>query len=141
MTTHTVLSAFPLVIPVGEIFIALIVRLVVGYGLLTLAQYHLTHGKRPFAHDLQGLFSFHASSIVVLGALIEIALATLIVIGLYTQIAALLAMILCVKIIVFRKRFPHFGNESVQYYWAIGTLAFALALVGSGGYFSFDYPL
>ncbi len=78
---------------------------------------------------------------MTLGAVIEIVLATLIVIGLYTQIAALLTLILCIKIVVFKKKFPHFAHESTRYYWAIGALAFALALVGSGGYFSFDYPL
>ncbi len=141
MTSHIVLSVFPHTIPVGEVFIALIVRLVVGYGILSLAYYHITRGKKNFAHDLQKYVRGYASGVVILGAAIEIAIATLLIIGLYTQIAALLSMILFIKILFLTKQFPHMGFESRRYYWVLLILSAALVLTGSGGYFSFDYPL
>lgn len=141
MTSHIVLSSFPHIIPVGEVFIALIVRLVVGYGILTLAYYHLTRGKAHFAHDLGKYLHGHSSTIVILAACGEIVIAVLLIVGLYTQIAALLASILFIKILFLSKQLPHMGFESRRYHWTLLILSAALILTGSGGYFSFDYPL
>lgn len=141
MTSHIVLSTFPHIIPAGEVFIALIVRLIVGYGILTLAYYHLTRGRAHFAHDLKRYFHKYAPALVVVAACIELILAVLVIIGLYTQIAALLSFILFLKILFLSKQFPHMGAESKRYYWTLCILSLALFLTGSGGYFSFDYPL
>jgi uncharacterized membrane protein YphA (DoxX/SURF4 family) len=141
MTSHIALSTFPYLIPAGEVLIALIVRLLVAYGICALAYYHIGRGRSPLTHDIRTYARSYSNTLVILGALIEFVLAILIFIGLYTQIAALLSMILFLKILFLSKYFPHFGNDSRRYYWTLCILSFALVLTGSGGYFSFDYPL
>jgi uncharacterized membrane protein YphA (DoxX/SURF4 family) len=123
------------------VLIALTVRLILGYAAITLAHYHLTRGRVPFTHDLKKHFGHYAPYLVVFGGAIEIIIAVLLVIGLCTQIAALLSAALYIKILFLSKHYPHFGFESKRYYWVLCILSFALALAGSGGYFSFDYPL
>lgn len=77
--------------------------------------------------------------ITVYGA-VEIALAVLMIIGLYTQLAALvMALILVIKL-VYKIKKRAFLTDGVNYYLLLLVMALSILVTGAGA-FAFDMPL
>jgi uncharacterized membrane protein YphA (DoxX/SURF4 family) len=76
----------------------------------------------------------------ILGALIIFAAAVLLIIGLYTQAAAIVGMLVGLKHMIYARRYPHIMPISA----AAGALLFMMSLsllfFGAGA-FAFDLPL
>lgn len=134
------LSLFPELLFVGSVMTPFILRLLVAYAVGSLALQHIGKQGELFAHDLHAVFKKDAIHIVKVGAALEIAIAALLAIGLFTQAAALLAAILFAKILFFKKMYPHFGTENKKYYWILLVLSLCIFLSGAGP-FAFDLPL
>jgi uncharacterized membrane protein YphA (DoxX/SURF4 family) len=76
---------------------------------------------------------------VILGVL-DLIFGVLLVLGLFTQLAALLtALLLFVKMLKKIKE-KAFFNDGVNYYFILFIIAISLLFIGPGA-FSFDYPL
>jgi uncharacterized membrane protein YphA (DoxX/SURF4 family) len=134
------LSLFPELLFVGSVMTPFILRLVVAYAVGTLAMNHLGKQAEGFEKDLTPLFKDTSRTVVKAGAITEIIIAALLAVGLFTQVAALLAVILFGKILFFGKRFPHFGTESRSYHWVLLILSIVVLLSGAGP-FAIDIPL
>lgn len=106
----------------------LVLRLVLG---ITLAWF----GYRKIKQ--QGKSS--GSNSIIYGA-IEILIAIFLIIGLFTQLAALLnALILVIKI-AYKIRDRKFLTDGINYYVLLLAIALAVAVLGPG-WFAFDLPL
>jgi uncharacterized membrane protein YphA (DoxX/SURF4 family) len=77
-------------------------------------------------------------AVFVLG-LLELAIGALLLLGLYTQVAALLGAALTAKFAFLSRKEP-FGSASVTVYILVALISFSLALTGPG-FFAFDLPL
>ena len=71
---------------------------------------------------------------------VEITISTLMPLGAYTQIAALLAMLLAVKFIAIHKHFAHPLIPSRIFYILLLFASFSLFVTGAGA-FAFDLPI
>ena len=120
-------SLFPYLLSYQEIA-PFILRIVLG---LTLAWF----GYKK----IQQKGTSSGSNSVVYG-IIEIVIAAFLIIGLYTQLAALLnALILTIKI-GFKIRDKAFLTDGVNYYVLLLTMALSVAFLGAGMW-AFDLPL
>ena len=70
----------------------------------------------------------------------EIIIGTLFVLGLFTQIAALLAMLYTFKLLVLRKRFAHPLIPKGGFLVLLFAASFSLFITGAG-IFAFDLPI
>jgi uncharacterized membrane protein YphA (DoxX/SURF4 family) len=78
--------------------------------------------------------------IPIFAAIVEFAVAALLIVGLFTQAAALIGAIAALKDIVWRKRYAAFFL--LTYAASVLLLAICIALAVSGpGAFAFDLPL
>lgn len=64
----------------------------------------------------------------------------MLVVGFYTQIAALLGIVASVKFLFFKKRFPTLADHSPAYYMLVIAICASLMLSGAGA-IAFDLPL
>jgi uncharacterized membrane protein YphA (DoxX/SURF4 family) len=70
----------------------------------------------------------------------EVIIGVMLIIGLYTQIAALLALIGAIKLIYFRNRFPSLSEKPVAYHLLVIAVSASLMLSGAGA-IAVDLPL
>lgn len=131
------LSIFPSLLVYG-LAAPLLLRLAAGILFLVWATGCFGSGKHAIRARLEEWGLPGKETTVVLG-LIQIAVGALLVVGLYTQIAALLATLLAIKFAFLSRKEP-FGSASMVVYILVAIISFSLALTGPG-FFAFDLPL
>ncbi len=125
-------SVFPSLLAWSE-FSPLLIR-------LTLAAILFFWAKRAFAsHNNVDGYNLTQTQAKIL-AIKESVLAVLLIIGLWTQVAALIVLIDLVIRIASKIKRKQFLSDGVNYYLIILVLAISLLVTGSGA-LSFDYPL
>lgn len=120
-------SLFPYLLTYEQVA-PLVLRLVLG---ITLAWF----GYRK----LQQRGSSSGSNSIMYGA-IEIIIAAFLIVGLFTQLAALLNAIILVIKLGYKIRDRKFLSDGVNYYILLLAIAIAVIFLGPG-WFSFDLPL
>ena len=121
------LSIFPTLLSYEQLS-PFILRLVLG---ITLAYF----GYRK----IRGRGTSSGSNSVIYGA-VEIVIAAFLVIGLFTQLAALLNAVILVIKLGFKIRDKAFLTDGINYYLLLLAIAISVMLTGAG-WFSFDLPL
>lgn len=116
-----------------------LLRVVIGVVYLVLARKHL----RDFTSIAPHIFwPGIQNGRFVLGLIIisEVVMSVLFILGLYTQIAAILSIGLCLKLLIWHKRFP-VGSLPTPLSLAL-LLAISVSLFITGaGIFAFDLPI
>lgn len=116
-----------------------ILRIVLGSMFLYICRRHLTQFA-SIAKNLR-LPVIHNGKIT-LGAiiLVELVAGILLIIGLLTQLAAILAISLCIKTLFWYKRFPAGSVPERMTYILLFTMSVSLLITGAG-FFAFDLPI
>ena len=131
------LSIFPELL-VYTLAAPLLLRLAAGTLFLTWAVGCFGAGKHALRARLEEWNIPGIQGVFILG-LLEVAVGALLLLGLYTQVAALVATILAIKFAFLSRKEP-FGSASMVVYILVAIISFSLALTGPG-FFAFDLPL
>lgn len=116
-----------------------ILRLGVGSVFIFLAYNQLKHWKDiPITINLPIIHNSRVIFALIIGC--ELLIGTLYIIGLATQVAALLAMALSLKLIVWHRRFPTGSIPNKLSYVLIVFASVSLFITGAGA-FAFDLPI
>ncbi len=131
------LSIFPELL-VYTLAAPLLLRLAAGTLFLMWGVGCFTSGKQALRARLEE-WSFPGKEAVFFLGLLELGVGALLLLGLYTQVAALLATVLAAKFAFLSRKEP-FGSASVTVYILVAIISLSLALTGPG-FFAFDLPL
>lgn len=117
----------------------LILRVLTGLVLLTLGYRHFKVRKALSRILVLPFFPF---GIITTTALIvaEVVIGTLFILGAYTQIAALLAIGMSLKMIVLKSRFSHTTIPNRLFYVLLFAISCSLFITGAGA-LAFDLPI
>lgn len=131
------LNLFP--IQFLALFAYFILRIGTGFVLLFFAHSHFRH-RASLAETIKiPFFPFGKFTTLTL-ILSELVISFLLIFGLYTQIGALLLIILSFKIIIWHKRFSHPAIASRLTYFLLLAIGLSLFITGAG-VFAFDLPI
>lgn len=102
----------------------------------------ITHIRKRY--DMQHSMSFPLFGqnlfLVCYFAFVELVIGAMFFVGLYTQIAALLSILLCLKILLFYRRFASTYIPSKIFYVLMLVASISLFITGAGA-FAFDLPI
>jgi uncharacterized membrane protein YphA (DoxX/SURF4 family) len=116
-----------------------ILRVIVGYVFLVLGYRHFKIRESLYPVLVLKFFSFGKIATIVL-VLTEIVVGILFILGLYTQIAALITIIMSAKMLVLRNKFIHSSLPSRLTYLLLFGIGCCLFITGAGA-FAFDLPI
>lgn len=129
-TLRRMLSLFP------TMFLALLahalLRLFVGGTLLYLGFRHIGRERRGLKATLSEHWPRFAGFFVWYLALVEIALGVLFILGMWTQAAAIVAAILSIEMMLFRRRLAHPSIPQSMYYVLLLGASLSLLITGAG---------
>lgn len=131
------LSLFPQILFLAP-FAATLLRITAGLVFLYLAYFHIGN-RRAAAHELSALIG-GASVIIYIYALIELALAAALLLGAYTQLAALVGFVISIKVLLIRKSLRELKPFSQVSYALLAVICLSVVVTGAG-IFAFDLPL
>lgn len=116
-----------------------ILRSITGITLLLLGCRHLKNGSAlvPFFSTLP--LRLGKTSVALL-IFTELTAGTLITLGLYTQLGAILLIILSIKMLIWRNRLQHPTIPSRLTYFLLLGIGMSLLITGAG-VFAFDLPI
>ena len=119
-----------------------LLRVALGLLFLQSAWLHFWPETRArIVSDLSGFrLNVFGRNIVWYYVAAEVIIGVMLIIGLYTQIAALLALIGAIKLIYFRNRFPSLSEKPVAYHLLVIAVSASLMLSGAGA-IAIDLPL
>ncbi|MCI0619661.1 DoxX family protein [Candidatus Wolfebacteria bacterium] len=134
------LSVFPQLLTFSLIA-PFILRVAVGFAFIALGASHFGKGVPDVREELMRVFPWAGSLVVFLGVA-ELILGILLVVGLWTQVAALLAGIGSLKLAFLKHRFAFraVAPFSIGVYILLAIMSLSLLLTGAG-FFAFDLPL
>ena len=105
-----------------------------------LSWFHLKH-RAEVANELTPILSRGVVKIILpLYLLVELVIALGLFFGFWTQIAALLGLIICLKILIMRRGLRALGPLAHSTYALVALICLALLMTGAGA-FAFDLPL
>jgi uncharacterized membrane protein YphA (DoxX/SURF4 family) len=117
----------------------LMLRMCLGIILIRFGCLHIQH-----RHSLKEVFSLRlfpfGSFFVWYLGIVEIVLGSMLMLGLFTQLAALLTMLLSLKFIIMHKRFSHQLIPSRIVFVLMGIISVSLFITGAGA-FAIDLPI
>jgi uncharacterized membrane protein YphA (DoxX/SURF4 family) len=116
-----------------------LLRVCVGITLLYLGKKHIQHYKVLVQTTTWPLFKHSQFPIVTL-IISEIIIGTMFVFGAFTQYAALLLIILSLKMLVWRNRFTHISIPQRITYILLIAISVSLLITGAGA-FAVDLPI
>jgi uncharacterized membrane protein YphA (DoxX/SURF4 family) len=122
-----------------SLFAYAILRIVVGYIWCQLAITHYRE-RTSLVTSLSIPFIPSSKTAVAMIILTESVIGMLFILGLGTQIAALLAILWCIKLLVLRKYFSHKSFPDTRTTVLLLTIAIALFITGAG-IPAFDLPI
>ncbi len=116
-----------------------VLRIVAGLLLAKLALRHVHHAKE-LAPRLHFPFFPFPNFLALWLALTELVIAFMYIAGFYTQIAALIAMVYCIKFIVLYRKVqgPHIPSK--MFFVLLFAVSLSLFITGAGA-FAFDLPI
>ena len=131
------LNLFP--IQFLALFAYLILRVITGLVLIHLSFKHFEH-RHELAEILKlPLFPFGKTSVILLVST-EIFIGITLTLGLFTQVGAILLILLSLKMLVLRKRFKHRTLPTPLTYILLFAIGFSLFITGAGA-LAFDLPI
>jgi uncharacterized membrane protein YphA (DoxX/SURF4 family) len=131
------LSLFPQILFLAPLGLTLL-RVAAGLTLLWLAYFH---GARR--HELAAIrFPVVGSGawIVWMAIIFETVIGIALIVGIYTQLAALLGAVAAIKFLIWRKRYPQFFTLTRDTSALLLVICLCLLVSGAGA-FAFDLPL
>ena len=133
------LSIFP--IQFLAIFGYFIIRICVALILIHLSHVHFTHRKQLIRDNIfsSRFFPFNTFSVWFL-CTFELIVGTLLFIGLFTQIAALLTSVFALKALMLRKYFSHPLMPERLFFVLLLAVSLSLCITGAGA-FAIDLPI
>ncbi|HMO77590.1 MAG TPA: hypothetical protein PKA42_00340 [Candidatus Paceibacterota bacterium] len=116
-----------------------ILRVIVGFAFIHLAQRHFKHRQALHPTLVLPFFPFGKIHTFVL-IITELVIGVMFLVGFYTQIAALLTILMSLKMLVLRNKFvtPHLPNRLT--YLLLFGIGCSLFITGAG-IFAFDLPI
>ncbi len=131
------LNPFP--IQFLSLFAYFILRIFIGFILLVFSFKHWKQRESLYQALVLPIFPFGKISVTIL-IISELILGTLFVLGLYTQIAALITILMSIKMIILRNKFTHPALPSRLVYLLFLGIGCSLFITG-GGVLAFDLPI
>lgn len=131
------LNPFP--IQFLSLFAYFILRVVIGLFFLILGHCHFKQRDSLSSALTLKIFPF-GKIITLILILTEIIIGFLFILGLYTQIAALITLIMSFKMMLFRNKFNHPALPTRLTYLLLFAISFSLFITGAG-VFAFDLPI
>ena len=131
------LSLFPQILFLAP-FSATFLRIAAGLVFLYLAYFHFNN-RRACAQELSALIG-GASVIMYIYSLIELAVALALILGAWTQLAALVGFVISLKMLMFRKSLKELKPLSQLSYALLAIICLSVVITGAG-VFAFDLPL
>ncbi|MEZ4103857.1 MAG: hypothetical protein R3B60_01065 [Candidatus Paceibacterota bacterium] len=131
------LNLFP--IQFLSLFAYFILRIITGFILLSLSKKHFIYRQELISIIKLPVFPFGKFSTFLL-IITEFIISCSLVLGVYTQIGALLLVILSLKMLVFNKYFKHHTIPSKTTYLLLAAIGISLFITGAG-VFAFDLPI
>jgi len=131
------LNVFP--IQFLALFAYFILRISVGLVLLYLGFSHL-NARNELAQVLRFSWWPFGYTSTLIFAIAEIILAGMFMVGVLTQIAALVTFLMCIKLIILKRFFVHPTLPNRLFYVLLAGAAFSLFITGAG-VFAVDLPL
>ena len=118
-----------------------ILRIAVGVAFIALGAKHFGRSVPSMRAELAQIFPWAGSFALLLGVA-EVALGILLLAGLWTQIAAIVAGVGALKLAYFKHRFSFtiVTPFSIGTYILLAVISFSLLLTGAG-FFALDLPL
>lgn len=116
-----------------------LLRLCVGFLLVRLGTMHIRNRRPATTLGIEKSLVLSPVTLLCVG-LLEIIAGVLIFLGLYTQLGALLALLLIAIQIVFSRRFPTEKTPSQMFFALLFCVALSLFITGAGA-FAFDLPI
>ncbi len=128
-------------------FLALIahtvLRVMFGLVFFALGYKHLTRDRAALAGAITACaprLSPAASWFAIYVGLVELVLAFMFIFGAYTQVAALVSIAFCLKMLMFARRFPPPLMPSRAFFFLALGVSISLFITGAGA-FALDIPL
>ena len=131
------LNPFP--IQFLSLFAYFILRIFIGITFLILGVRHWKQRESLYPALILPIFPFGKISVTIL-IITELVIGTLFVLGLYTQIAALITILMSIKMIILRNKFAHSSLPSRLIYFLFLGIGCSLFITGAG-VFAFDLPI
>lgn len=131
------LSVFPQLLFLSPVS-ATLLRLAAGAMFLYLSYYHYSNRQRAAAE--LGMLVGMSMPLLVLYALVELLVAISLILGLWTQVSALVGLGIAAKILFVRNRLKELKPLSSLSYALLGLICLSLVMTGAGA-FAFDLPL
>lgn len=133
--------------PFPTVFLALIayavLRVFIGLALVSLGLKHFRHSRPELTRVISTRFPFLSRVAWLIAwkyGVAEMLIGAMFIVGFFTQIAAIVAAILSIKMLVFRKTFTY-PLVPTPVFWFL-TLGIAISLFITGaGVFAFDIPI
>ena len=132
------LNPFPDLLIYG-IFAPFLIRVAVGAVLLYLSVEHL-RSRKDIAHILSPIFGKASRVVGIFLGVVEVIAGGLLVVGAWTQVAALFALAIALKSLFFRRSLKSLCPLSKTTYALILVMSLSLLLSGAGIY-AFDIRL
>ena len=131
------LNLFP--IQFLALFAYFILRIITGLVFLNLGLKHYKKREELSSVLVLPIFPFGKISVIVL-ITFELIIGTLLILGLFTQIAAILIILIAIKMLFLRHRFIHDSLPSKLTYFLLLGIVISLLITGAG-VFAFDLPI
>jgi putative oxidoreductase len=116
-----------------------LLRICVGFIFIRLGYSHIKARQ-----ELKNVFTLPIAPFGLFFAwyvgILEIVIGTLFILGLFTQIAALLATFYCIKLLILRKRFSHPLLPRGYFLTLLLMTSISIFITGAGA-FAFDLPI
>lgn len=124
-----------------SMFAYALLRVCIGILLIRAGWKHIG-SRREIQGPLAYTFPFFplGSTALWIIAITELASGIMFLLGLYTQIGALLSMVLCLKLIIWNSRLPMPFFEKRSFYTLLFFASLSLFITGAG-VFAFDLPI
>ncbi len=132
------LNPFPELLVYGLIA-PFLIRIALGSALLYLAVEHY-RGRRDIAELLRPLVGRGGRGVAVALSLFELGAGAFLIVGAWTQLAALVAMVLTIKPLLLKPHLKGLMPYEKATYGLLFLMALSLLLSGAGA-FAFDIPL
>ncbi|TSC84514.1 MAG: putative oxidoreductase [Parcubacteria group bacterium Gr01-1014_17] len=133
------LSVFPDLLAFG-LFAPFLLRATLGLVFISFGKFKLGRGRTEKTAFFESLGWKPGSYVAATLGIIEIAVGVLLLIGLYTQIAALVAAIISLGALILKRKTTN-GIESSSGFLTLLCIISLSLLVSGAGFFAFDFPL
>ena len=133
------LSVFPDLLAFG-LLAPFLLRVALGFVFISFGKYKLGGGRAEKAKFFESLGWKYGLYVATVLGIIELVVGVFLLIGLYTQIAALAAALILLCALILKKKAPHGIESSSCFLFLLFIIALSL-LVSGAGLFAFDLPL